>query len=75
MIREWYTVRGEQLKTVKGMILDYLREHGESCAKEMREEFGLSRQALWCRLANLSRAGLIEKRRDGHSLIYRISSQ
>jgi len=53
-------------------LLDMLLEQGESTATAMAEELPLTRQAVTKHLTVLKRAGLVEARKSGREVRYRL---
>jgi DNA-binding transcriptional ArsR family regulator len=53
-------------------VLDLLLARGESTATGLARELPLTRQGIAKHLAVLDRAGLVEARRDGRELRYRV---
>ena len=52
-------------------ILDLLRK-GERCVCEMAPEIGIAEANLSQHLAILRKAGLVDNRREGHAIFYRV---
>ena len=52
-------------------VLDLLRQ-GERCVCEMAPELGITESNLSQHLAILRKAGLVDARREGHSIFYRV---
>jgi ArsR family transcriptional regulator len=54
--------------------LDLLRD-GEECVCRLAPQVGVTESNLSQLLASLRRAGLVETRRDGHSIYYRVRDE
>jgi len=55
-------------------LLDLLRD-GEECVCRLAPQVGVTESNLSQLLAVLRRAGLVESRRDGHSIYYRVRDE
>jgi len=55
-------------------VLDLLRE-GEECVCRLAPKVGVTESNLSQALAVLRRAGLVENRREGHSIYYRVRDE
>lgn len=55
-------------------VLDLLRD-GEECVCRLAPRVGVTESNLSQLLASLRRAGLVETRRDGHSVYYRVRDE
>ena len=54
-------------------ILELLRDEGERSVGTLQAELGLDSGGTWQHLAALRRIGLVESRREGTSVFYRVA--
>jgi len=70
-----YALHAEVCKAIahphRMKVLDLLRG-GERCVCELAPEVGIAESNLSQHLAILRRAGLVDTRREGHSVFYRV---
>jgi len=57
------------------LVLLHLAQQGESCAGDLMAVTGLSQSATSQHLARLRRDGLVNTRRDGQTIHYRLASR
>ena len=75
--KKTYEMRAQILKALANpsrlMIVDILNERGEHSAGELLEIVGSDQSTVWKHLSILKQAGLIEDRKEGKKVFYRLA--